>query len=181
VTDKKIGGSCLCDAVTFEVKGPTSKFVHCHCFRCRKATGTAHATNIYVEPSQLIWRSGLDAIERFDLPTARSFARWFCKTCGCPIPRVSRSGKTVVIPSGSLDHPPGDLPRAHIFWESRAPWTRVEDDLPRHASIQNGGSADRIIRPQSGLSSTTKMGRASSLAIFAHEAVVGQRTKPLAR
>jgi hypothetical protein len=133
VSIKTIGGSCLCGAVTFEVKGPTSKFVHCHCLRCRKATGTARATNVYVEPSQLIWRSGLDIIERFDLPTASSFAKWFCKTCGCPIPRVSRSGKTVVIPSGSLDQPPSDLPKAHIFWESRASWTRVEDDLPRHA------------------------------------------------
>ena|SRR5450631_1821025 len=133
VSNKTIGGSCLCGTVTFEVKAPTSKFVHCHCSRCRKATGTAYATNIYVEPSQLIWRSGQDVIERFDLPTARSFAKWFCRTCGCPVPRVSRSGKTVVIPSGSLDQAPRDYPKAHIFWESRASWVRVEDDLPRYA------------------------------------------------
>jgi hypothetical protein len=133
VSNKTIGGSCLCGTVTFEVKAPTSKFVPCHCSRCRKATGTAYATNIYVEPSQLIWRSGQDVIERFDLPTARSFAKWFCRTCGCPVPRVSRSGKTVVIPSGSLDQAPRDYPKAHIFWESRASWVRVEDDLPRYA------------------------------------------------
>jgi hypothetical protein len=32
--------------------------VHCHCSRCRKGTGTGHATNLYVEPNQLRWVSG---------------------------------------------------------------------------------------------------------------------------
>jgi hypothetical protein len=41
-----IGGSCLCGAVTFEVNPPTSKFVYCHCSRCRKATGDAHALGV---------------------------------------------------------------------------------------------------------------------------------------
>jgi hypothetical protein len=127
------GGSCLCGAVTFEVNPPTSKFVYCHCSRCRKATGAAHGTNIYVEPHQFAWLSGENVIERFDLATARSFAKWFCRTCGCPLPRLSRSGKTMVIPAGSLDQAPIDNPKAHIFWESRASWVRVQDDLPRHA------------------------------------------------
>jgi hypothetical protein len=69
-------------AVTFEVKPPTSRFVHCHCARCRKATGASYATNIYVEPHHLTWLSGRDSVERFDLATAQSFAKWFCRTCG---------------------------------------------------------------------------------------------------
>jgi len=134
MSNKTIAGSCLCGAVTFEVKPPTSKFVHCHCSRCRKATGTGYATNIYVEPSQIIWLSGQNVVERFDLRTARSFSRWFCRTCGGPMPRLSRSGKTVVVPAGTLDQSPSDYPKAHIFWESRASWVRlVEDDLPRYA------------------------------------------------
>lgn len=130
--DTTIEGSCLCGAVTFEVTGPTTKFVHCHCSRCRKATGTAYATNIYVEPSQLIWKLGQDTIERYNYSAARSFAKWFCRTCGCPTPRVSRSGRTVVIPAGSLDQSPIDRPKAHIFWGSHVSWVQVEDDLPRY-------------------------------------------------
>jgi hypothetical protein len=133
VSQKTIGGSCLCGAVSFEVEAPTSKFVHCHCSRCRKATGTAFASNIYVEPFQLTWKSGRDAIERYDHVAARSFAKWFCRNCGCPMPRVSRSGRTVVIPAGSLDQSPIDRPRAHIFWDSRVSWVSIEDPLPRYA------------------------------------------------
>jgi hypothetical protein len=66
-----IEGSCLCGAATFELKAPTSKFVHCHCSRCRKATGAGYATNIYVEPSQLIWKLGRGTIERYDYSAAR--------------------------------------------------------------------------------------------------------------
>lgn len=36
-------GSCLCGEVAFEVEGPFDRFLNCHCSRCRKATGTAHA------------------------------------------------------------------------------------------------------------------------------------------
>jgi hypothetical protein len=107
--------------------------VHCHCSRCRKATGSSFATNIYVEPSQVAWLASADAIERFSLPTAKSFGRWFCRSCGGPVPRQTRSGKTFVVPAGCLDPPPTERPTAHIFWDSRAPWTRVEDDLPRYA------------------------------------------------
>jgi hypothetical protein len=126
-------GGCLCGLVTYEVKAPTSKFAYCHCSRCRKATGTAFASNIYVEPPQLMWKSGSDAIERYNHSAAASFAKWFCRTCGSPLPRVTRSGRTVVIPAGSLDQSPIDRPKAHIFWESRASWVSIEDSLPRYA------------------------------------------------
>jgi hypothetical protein len=51
-------GSCLCGAVSFAVTLPFVRFVHCHCSRCRKATGTAHATNAVVKPGGLQWLEG---------------------------------------------------------------------------------------------------------------------------
>jgi hypothetical protein len=42
-------GSCLCGSVTFAVDLPFDRFIHCHCSRCRKATGTAHASNAVVK------------------------------------------------------------------------------------------------------------------------------------
>ena len=37
-------GSCLCGAVTYEVRGPFNMMVHCHCSMCRKHHGAAFAT-----------------------------------------------------------------------------------------------------------------------------------------
>ena len=133
MASSSFSGSCLCGTVTFEISPPLTKFVHCHCSRCRKATGTGHATNLYIAPGQLRWVQGGESIARFDLPAAKSFAKWFCRTCGCPLPRLSRSGKTVVVPAGSLDSNPPINPTAHIFWASRAAWACSAGSLSTHA------------------------------------------------
>ncbi len=138
MTNGNLRGSCLCGRVTYEVRPPFSKFAHCHCQRCRKATGAAHASNLYLSPGQLTWRTGEGAIRRFDLPSAASFARWFCSECGGPVPRLSRSGKTVVVPAGSLDDHPAEMPKARIFCDSEAPWACGADDLPRHSEYPQG-------------------------------------------
>jgi hypothetical protein len=130
-------GSCMCGTVKFRIRPPFSKFVHCHCSRCRKATGAAHASNIYLAPEQITWLTGQEAIGRFNLVSSLSFARWFCIRCGAPVPRLSRSGKTVVVPAGSLDDHPLEKPLARIFCNSEAPWACGADDLPRHSDYPN--------------------------------------------
>ena len=85
MSDSSIPGGCLCGNVTFELSPPFQRMVHCHCSRCRKGTGTGHATNIIVGPGQVRWLSGEESIARFDLPTAQSFGKWFCGHCGSPV------------------------------------------------------------------------------------------------
>jgi hypothetical protein len=115
------------------VRPPFSKFVHCHCARCRRSSGAAHASNIYIAPAQLTWLGGQEAVARFDLPSASSFAKWFCRHCGSPVPRLSRGGNTVVVPAGSLDDSPSENPKARVFFGSTTPWACGGDGLPCHA------------------------------------------------
>ena len=126
----RIAGSCLCGSVTYAASGPWLRFVHCHCSRCRRATGTGHATNLFASPDALVWRSGEALVQRYDLPTAKSFATGFCRACGSPLPHLTRSGSAWVIPAGSLEQTPSVNPSARIFWESRAPWSCDGDELP---------------------------------------------------
>jgi hypothetical protein len=125
-----LSGSCLCGAVTYEVRGPFMRFVHCHCTRCRKATGTGHATNLLAALHQFRWQTGQELAVRYDLPTAASFATTFCSRCGSPLPHATRSGKAIVVPAGSLDTHPSVTPETRIFWASRAPWS-CADEMPR--------------------------------------------------
>lgn len=127
-----IRGSCLCGAVAFELSPPFRLMVHCHCSRCRRSSGTGHATNLVADPDQLRWLAGESLITRFDLPGARSFGKWFCSQCGCPLPRVTRNGKLVVVPAGSLEDEPEMTPTDHIFWASRARWGCPHGGLPVH-------------------------------------------------
>ena len=46
-------GGCLCGAVKYEVEGEPVRVAQCHCDDCRRATGSAFATNIFVEEKNL--------------------------------------------------------------------------------------------------------------------------------
>ena len=64
-------GSCLCGAVKFEVSGEPRLFFHCHCSRCRKLTGTGHASNMFFQPGVIKWLKGEEQIRGFKLPEAK--------------------------------------------------------------------------------------------------------------
>jgi hypothetical protein len=120
--DQEVTGSCLCNEVRFKVTGPYHRFALCHCSRCRKSTGSAHASNIFTDVDHLTWLSGESLVKRFRLPSAKRFSKAFCSMCGTPVPCVSRDGKRVVIPAGSLDSDPQIKPDVKIYCADTAPW-----------------------------------------------------------
>ena len=123
-------GSCLCGSVTFQVSGEPKRFYHCHCSRCRKATGTGHASNLFVQPGTLEWLAGQEQIRAFKVPQAIRFTNNFCGTCGSRLPRQAKDSDMVMIPTGSLDDEPTLKPQARIFSASRASWSCTGDELP---------------------------------------------------
>jgi hypothetical protein len=126
----KVRGVCLCQSVRFEADLPFTKFVKCHCSRCRKASGSAFAANAYVLPEAFRWTLGQDHVVRFDLPEARSFSTAFCRQCGSPLPHATRSGREVIIPAGSLLDDPGTSPTIESCWSSRARFLSDTGNLP---------------------------------------------------
>jgi hypothetical protein len=133
MSEIRLAGSCLCGSVQYEVAGDDSKFYHCHCERCRKATGTGHATNIILRSDAVRWTAGESLLKRYDVPEAKRFATVFCSNCGSLMPRVSPEFGIVVIPAGTLDVDPGIRPEARIFEDSRAAWSCEGGDLPGFA------------------------------------------------
>ncbi|MHB1098982.1 MAG: GFA family protein [Burkholderiales bacterium] len=125
-------GSCLCGSVRYEASGDPQRFYHCHCQRCRKATGTGHASNIMMTGAKLIFTQGEGLLKHYRVPEALRFSRQFCSNCGAAVARNVPEIEAVVIPAGSLDEEPHIKPQARIFWDSRADWSCGGDDLPRH-------------------------------------------------
>ncbi len=118
-----LSGSCLCGAVSYEITGDPGQFWHCHCTRCRKATGTGHASNIIMKPDTVDWLSGNDVLNCFKVPDAERFATVFCSKCGSLMPRVAPDLSIAVIPAGTLDNDPGIRPQGRIYQDSRASWS----------------------------------------------------------
>ena len=130
MNETTLRGQCLCGAVKYEVTGVPTRFYHCHCKRCRKATGTGHASNLFLDPGVLRWLSGEEQVGFYKVPEAQRFANAFCRLCGSRLPRQAMDPGPVVIPAGSLDDEPPLAPQAHIFWDSRASWSCGGDGLP---------------------------------------------------
>ena len=133
MTDSSTTGACLCGAVSYRLTGPVLGFQYCHCSRCRRFSGSAHAANLFVATEHLAWTAGEELVGTWLLDADPPFPTAFCRTCGSNLPYRSSSGKAWVVPAGSLDEDPGVKPARSIFWESRAPWYRHVSDLPAHA------------------------------------------------
>lgn len=125
-------GSCLCGEVAFAVGGPWRSMYHCHCSRCRKATGSPHASNAACAVASFRWLRGVERVRTFKVPDARFFMNAFCEGCGGKLPRVYTERDRVTVPGGSLDGDPGIRPSEHIFVGSKAHWLAIADGLPQH-------------------------------------------------
>ncbi|WP_373356520.1 GFA family protein [Pseudoroseicyclus sp. CXY001] len=118
-------GQCLCGAVTFRIEGAFESFFLCHCSRCRKDTGSAHAANLFSSSAVITWLSGGDRVRTYRLPETRHVSS-FCTDCGSALPVAGPNGAVLKVPAGSLDSPVALRPNAHICLSSRANW---DDDL----------------------------------------------------
>jgi hypothetical protein len=130
-------GSCLCGKVKYEIHGGLSSAVYCHCSRCRKASGTAFASNAPIAEQDFVILTGAEALKDFATPAGTH--RIFCANCGSPVySRRDTLPGVLRVRLGLLDTPlaKGEAPAAHIFAASKASWFEIRDGLPQHAERQ---------------------------------------------
>lgn len=132
---KKIKGSCLCGDVTYQFTGSTKVFQYCHCNRCQKITGSAHASNIIIDPANFEWLTGEDLVGRFELPDAKYFASSFCKKCGSSLPWVTQGGTAQIVPAGTLDDDPQVKPIHNIYYTDKACWYEDVNSLVKYDEL----------------------------------------------
>ncbi len=120
--NESIHGSCLCGQVQYRVTGPFEVFHLCHCSQCRRATGTAHAANIFTTADRIEWLSGQDLIKRYTPAEAGIISKCFCSNCGSTVPYTSLKSGKLIIPAGGLNEAAGIAPKDNIFWRDRADW-----------------------------------------------------------
>lgn len=131
-TTTPIRGTCLCAEVAFESEGPALEFELDHCSRCRKATGSAFASELQVGLESFRWVRGRENIRVYRAPILRSppaYERWFCGSCGGPVPREVAG--VVLIPAGLLDVDPVARPTRHLFVGAKAAWFEIQDGRPQ--------------------------------------------------
>jgi len=143
-----IRGSCLCGGIQFEIDGPLSAPLNCHCSQCRKQHGAAFRSRVRVAAADFRWLSGAHLLKYYESP--RGYMRGFCRECGSPI--INKAGPNWKAPAdfpnppapqygialAILDDPPL-RPELHCFVASKAPWFAINDDLPQYAEYPELG------------------------------------------
>ena len=122
-------GSCLCGAVTYEISGHIRNIIYCHCSQCRKAQGSAFATNGIVDADRFRINTGLDCLAGYE--PSPGYTRFFCHHCGSPM--LSKNVKNpdqVRVRLGTIESDIAERPQAHIFVTSKANWDEISDGLP---------------------------------------------------
>jgi len=137
-----VSGHCLCGAVQFELTLPTLFCGHCHCSMCRRPHGASYVTWTAVPPEQFQVIQGQADLSTFN--SSEHGRRQFCRHCGtqmfCWHEHEEGGPPTMIdVTLASLNAPIDREPEMHVYYDSRAHWTAINDDLPKlggHTGIE---------------------------------------------
>lgn len=128
-------GKCLCGAVTISIEGGISDIIHCHCSLCRKNSGTAYATNGFINSADFRIVTGANSLSSFSFKPGRE--RHFCTHCGSPVYSSNEQDPSRLrIRLGILDSDISERPISHNFITSKANWEELDAQLPRYESFE---------------------------------------------
>jgi len=120
--------SCLCGGVRYEVRGPLSGALNCHCSMCRKAQGAAFRSRAGVAAADFHWVTGEDLVSFFE--SSPGTHRGFCRVCGSPVlSRFDTDPANYGLPLGLFDDDPLVRPQMHVHVASMAVWHTITDEL----------------------------------------------------
>lgn len=129
MANKLVHGSCFCGVVQFTIELPTLFCGHCHCSMCQRPHGAAFVTWTAVPPNQLQITAGGEYITHFECGPPKG-ERSFCSKCGSHL--FCQVEKDVVDVAMAALHGPIDrLPEKHWYYDSRAEWVEINDNLPK--------------------------------------------------
>jgi hypothetical protein len=127
---ERASGSCLCGAVRFTAHLPSLFCAHCHCSMCRRNHGAGYVTWFAVPRARLVVDSGADDLARYESSVHGS--RSFCRRCGSSLFCDSTQyPDRIDIALGAMRDPIDREPQLHTYFDSRASWVAIGDDLPR--------------------------------------------------
>src|SRR6266566_3613601 len=103
-------GRCLCGGARYEIDGEIGSATYCHCSQCRRASGTAFATNASVRAEHFRLVAGRDLLTEYESSPEK--LRAFCARCGSPVlSRWAAHPDFVRIRLGTLGDDPRSRPR----------------------------------------------------------------------
>jgi hypothetical protein len=137
-------GSCACGSVAYEISGQLiGPVTYCHCWRCRKHSGSSYGTTAGIKASDLKFVGGQNLLSYWE--SSPGVFRYFASCCGSPIYKLEESRpEKLGFRLGTLDTDPGVLVSQHYMVDSKAPWVSLCDNLDQ---IEGGDGPFPTVQP----------------------------------
>lgn len=123
-----LSGKCLCEEITYEIRGWARPVVNCHCSRCRRHTGhfmaatAADVDDLEISGETLAWYEAAEGVEY-----------GFCSRCGSTLFwRTARLPNLVSIAAGTLNPPTGLETVAAIYANYASDYHVFDESIPTH-------------------------------------------------
>ena len=122
-------GSCACGRVRYEISGELiGPLTHCHCWRCRKHSGSSFGTTAGVHAED--FRITLSEALLSSWESSPGVFRHFASCCGSPLVKEAKEAPDELgFRLGTLDSDPGQKVSQHYMAESAVPWISLDDGL----------------------------------------------------
>jgi hypothetical protein len=134
MSEATVSGSCFCGAVRFRIGLPTRGCAHCHCTMCRRAHGASYVTWIVVPYARFQLEAGESELTRFR--SSDHGTRSFCSRCGSSLfCESTHHPDDIDIVLANLHGPIDRGPQVHVYYDDRAAWVAIGDELPRLGGI----------------------------------------------
>ncbi len=119
---------------------------YCHCWRCRKHSGSSFGTTAGVRTADFAILVGKDLVSEWQ--SSPGVHRFFAGCCGSPIYKGDHADPTELgFRLGTLDTDPLRSVDLHFMTGSKAPWVEIRDDLPQETGGPPFGCRDEASDP----------------------------------
>ncbi len=122
-------GSCLCGKVHYTADVDPKIMANCHCTDCRKVTGAAYATLMFVERDAVKIEG---ETKTFDHVSDRGtkMTKHFCPNCGSPLFSTSEARPTMIgLRAGSLADASAFQPKINVYVSSKIESTPLDPNV----------------------------------------------------
>lgn len=128
----QLSGACLCGAVSYSGDADIKLTMNCHCVDCRKITGSAYGTLLFVAEGS-VEISGETRVFEHKSDRGSDMQKLFCSNCGSQMFTKNSARQGVIgIRAGTLDQTDVVKPGANLFKDSAIPTTPLDETLPAH-------------------------------------------------
>ncbi len=135
----KYSGGCLCGEIRYEINGEPAFVGNCHCDDCRRATGSAFATNVFFKADDVKLLKGSPKSYHHVADSGNKMEKQFCANCGAQLfgTNSGREGM-MLVKAGSFDDIGEIRPTISVYVSKALPFTKLPDDTKNFDKMPTG-------------------------------------------